>query len=229
MSDHAADEIVDGDIADVHGRDRLAVAHDGGAVRDLHRFFQTVRDINDSHTFGLQLCDGLEELCGFFIGQRRGWLVHDDDLGLMIQCLCDLDHLLLRNAETADPASDVDIHLQRIDNGLRVAVDVLPVDARGVFHRKRAEEDVFRNAQLRNKIELLIDDADAKLLRLSRRVDLDGLAVEDDLAGILLICAGQNFHKRGFPCAVFAQQRVDLAALNAEADVVERQNAREPL
>lgn len=47
--------------------------------------------------------------------------------------------------------------------------------------------------------------------------------------GILLICAGQNFHKRGFPCAVFAQQRVDLAALNAEADVVERQNAREPL
>jgi len=38
-----------------------------------------------------------------------------------------------------------------------------------------------------------------------------------------------GFHKRGFPCAVFAQQRVDLAALNAEADVVERQNAREPL
>ena len=54
-----------------------------------------------------------------------------------------------------------------------------------------------------------------------------GLAVEDDLALVALVDPGQDLHEGGFARAVLAHQGVDLAGVDVEVDVGEREDAGE--
>src|SRR5690349_18636017 len=58
---------------------------------------------------------------------------------------------------------------------------------------------------------------------------MDHLAIEPDLPGIRPIDAGQDFAQGAFPRAVFTHQRVAVAWLDGERDVVQGEHAREPL
>jgi hypothetical protein len=55
---------------------------------------------------------------------------------------------------------------------------------------------------------------------LSGKIDLPAVGREH---------AGQNMHQRAFACAVFTDQRMDLAAANFQIDAVERFDAGELL
>ncbi|MPN36537.1 hypothetical protein SDC9_184046 [bioreactor metagenome] len=65
--------------------------------------------------------------------------------------------------------------------------------------------------------KLLIDNRYAQILPLFRTVDRDLLAVNKNLARVLLYGARQNLHQRGFSRAVFPQQRVDFSAVCRKA------------
>ena len=54
---------------------------------------------------------------------------------------------------------------------------------------------------------------------------MDFLALEPEGAGVRRVDAGDDLHQRRLAGAVLAHQRVDVAALEAERDVVERQHA----
>ena len=56
---------------------------------------QVVADEDDRHAVGLELPDQLQHLLGLAHAQRRGRLVHDDDLGLPAQRPADGDVLAL--------------------------------------------------------------------------------------------------------------------------------------
>src|SRR2546430_8225893 len=49
------------------------------------------------------------------LGERRGWLVHDEQLGLVREGLCDLDHLAARDREGAHLGLRVDIDAEALD------------------------------------------------------------------------------------------------------------------
>ncbi len=70
-----------------------------------------------------------------------------------------------------------------------------------------------------------MDHRDAVAQRVERRAELDLLALELERAGIRRIDAGDDFHQRRFAGAVFAHQRMDMAALETELHVVEREHA----
>ena len=53
----------------------------------------------------------------------------------------------------------------------------------------------------------------------------DFLAAQADLAGVGVVDAGDDLHQRRLAGAVLAHQRVDGAALEAELDIVERDDA----
>ena len=59
--------------------------------------------------------------------------------------------------------------------------------------------------------------------------DVDGLAVEADLAGVGLQDAVDHLDQRRLAGAVLAEQRVDFARADREADVVVGEHAREGL
>ena len=46
-------------------------------------------------------------------------------------------------------------------------------------------------------------------------MDFDFSALEQDLPGVFVIDAGEDFHQRGFARAVFADQRVDFARVSS--------------
>ena len=63
----------------------------------------------------------------------------------------------------------------------------------------------------RHQAGLLIHHADAGGERIARSVEVDELAIDDDLAGGQLDRAGDRLAERRFTGAVFAYQRMDLA------------------
>ena len=70
-------------------------------------------------------------------------------------------------------------------------------------------------------------NADASLFRGNGIGKVHALPVQKDLALVRLIDTGQDLHQRRFSCAVFAQKRMDLAALELEIHPVQRLDARE--
>jgi hypothetical protein len=74
-----------------------------------------------------------------------------------------------------------------------------------------------------------VDHTDAEPFGVLGRVDLHESAVDFDLAGVRPVEAGQHVHQTGLACTVFTKQRVDLTALDLEADRVDREHLAEAL
>ena len=110
-----------------------------------------------------------------------GWkgsagFVHDDDACVLGECLGDLDNLLLGDGELA--ALDLDRNVNA--DALKQRPSLLwfvplgnKADAAGFL----SEENVFAYGQIGNKIEFLINDANAGGLRWLRRGDVGRLAI----------------------------------------------------
>ncbi len=95
--------------------------------------------------------------------------------------------------------------------------------------RLAADPDVLGHRHVVHQVELLMDHGDAVLERVERRGQLDLLALQPEGAGVGRVDAGDDLHQRRLAGAVLAHQRVDVAALQAERHVVERQHAGEGL
>ena len=92
-----------------------------------------------------------------------------------------------------------------------------------------AEDDVLGHGKRRDQHEVLVDHPDAKANGIERTMQVDGLAVEEDLAGIRSQKAVHDVHQGGFAGAVFAQQRVDLAPADVQVHAVIRPQLSEGL
>ena len=96
---------------------------------------------------------------------------------------------------------------------LGAAVHRLPVDRAPGCARRMAEEDVFGNRQLVEEHGFLVDGGDAGVDGGLRAGKGDRLAVDQDLAFVRAIDAGQDLDERRFAGTVFADQRGDLARI----------------
>ena len=94
------------------------------------------------------------------------------------------------------------------------------VDHAHRVHRVAAQEQVVDHAALQALVQFLMDHGNAVFQSVLRAGEVDLLAVEVDLALILLVGAEQALHHRGFTGAVFAHQAHDGAALHVQIDVV---------
>ena len=92
-----------------------------------------------------------------------------------------------------------------------------------------ADKNVLGDAHIQNRIKLLVDHCNAVAQRLAGRGDLDFLAVQQDRALVLLVNSHQDFHQRGFTCAILAEQRVDLAFFDFQMNIVQNSVAGETL
>ncbi len=106
-----------------------------------------------------------------------------------------------------------------------LGVHALPVNAAETVDELAAEEDVFRNRQLRDQVQLLMDNADARFLRVLRPVERHLFTEKILAAGVFLVDAGQHFHHGGLTGAVFSHQRHHLAGIDAEGSAGKRLHA----
>ena len=88
------------------------------------------------------------------------------------------------------------------------------------FVRLDAEDDVVEHGEAFHQLEVLVDHADAERVGVVRVLDLDLAPSFLIIALLRLVQAEQDAHQRGFACAVFAEQGVDLALSELKRDVV---------
>ena len=218
------------DLTDGQGIHALAVAHDGHGVGDLEDLRQVVRDVDDGQTLRLQIADDAEQALNLLAGERGGGLVHDDDLGLGAQHLCDLHQLRVALADLGDVHGGIQMlqtHLP--EQLLRLGDGLFLVDEQGVLLGKAADQQVFIDGDALCEAQLLIHHADAVLLGHVRRMEQALLAVDVDVAGVIAVQTGKNLHQRGLAGAVFAEQGVDLALLHTEIHLVDSERSRKTL
>jgi hypothetical protein len=88
-----------------------------------------------------------------------------------------------------------------------------------------ADDDVLPHGEVREEIQLLVDDADAEALRVERAFDADRIAVQRDDAGVGRGGAGQNTRQGALTRAVLADQRMYLAGTQIEVRAPQRVDA----
>ncbi|MCY1501378.1 hypothetical protein D9M68_354510 [compost metagenome] len=231
-ADHAFDNPV---LADIFGLtverfDGSAIAQDGNLVGDFADLVQLVRDDDRGHSLRAKLHQELQKRIGIGFVERGGRLVEDQEPHLLRKRLGDLDQLLLADADVGDERCRALAEAHLLQELLGAGKGLRPVD-HAVAGDLVAEEDVLGDRQQRHQRQFLVDDDDAKVFAVGDRREATRFATVVDLAfiGAGGIDAAQHLHQRRLAGAVFADERVDLAFADLEADIVQRLDARERL
>ena len=164
--------------------------------------------------------DHAEQGVDLAAGERRGGLVQDQQAGVLGEGLGDLDELLAGDAELADWLVEVDVQADPVQGCLGDAAHLLAVDHAEPLGGA-AQRDVLGDAELRHQVQLLVDGGDAVALGGLDVGELDGLAVDEDAAGVRLVDAGHHLDQRGLAGAVLAEEHLDLAGADLHGDVVD--------
>ncbi len=109
-------------------------------------------------------------MVGLGRGQNAGRLVEDQDVGLAVERLQDLDPLLVADRQILDQRVGIDVQFVFLR---QIAQHLARLGERGAQQRAvlGAEDDVFQNREILHQLEMLEDHADAGADR--------GLAVGD--------------------------------------------------
>ena len=228
-ADHLAHEVVDRGVGDRAGGDVGAVAHDRDGVAQVEDLVEAVRDEQQRATLVAQAAGDGEEPLDLDAAERRGRLVHDEHLGVERDRLGDLDDLLVGDRQAERRAVGVDPHAEAAEQLERLGAHELAVDAAERAGRLAAHEDVLGDRQVGEERRLLVDDGDAGGLRLRRAGEVDGLAVEQQIARVAAVEARDDLDERRLAGAVLADQGVDRAALEREASGAEGDDGAERL
>ena len=92
-----------------------------------------------------------------------------------------------------------------------------------------ADEDVLRDVEVGEEQGLLIDRRDAEALGFGGAADRDRLAGEEDLATVRLVDSGDDLDEGRLAGAVLAEERVHLARIERQRNVLERLRRAEAL
>ena len=176
-----------------------------------------------------QAADDLEQLLRLLWREHRGRLVQHEDVRVAVERLQDLHPLLLADRDVLDRRPGIDRQPVPVGDLLHPPLRLAHVEHHAVVRWLLREDDVLRHRHHRNEHEVLVHHPHAGLDRGGRRAEPDGLALDQDLALVRVVEAVEDVHQGGLARPVLAQERVYLALTEIEADVVVRDDAREPL
>ena len=223
---HGGDQGVLRHVADILGHDELTVPHDGDPVAELEQLFQFMRDEQDGHALGLQAPDGLHQLIDLLLAQGGGRLVHDNQLGIQRHSLGDLHHLLLAGAQLAAFHFDIDLGVAQRSQCLLGLLIHSGIIQKAVFLNGASHENVIRDRQLFDNVQLLVHAGDARLAGLDRVVEHDLLAVHIDFPLLRHMHAGEHLDQGGFAGAILTDQAVDLSRSDANRHIFQSDDTR---
>src|SRR5205807_10277955 len=122
------------------------------------------------------------------------------------------------------------LQIEALEQGPRLLVELALIDdERDPCARLTADKDVLCRGEVRHEAELLMDDADAELLRSSRSRDVHVGAVQTDPSGVPAVDAGEDLHEGRLARAVLSDERMDLAPTKLKAAAAKRLDAGEVL
>ncbi len=223
---HVGDELEAGQLGGGVFADEFAVAQDGDAVGEGVNLVEKMGDEDDGEALVAQAAHDGEELLDLALVEGGGGLVEDEHARVDVGGAGDGDELLDGDGAVGERAIDVEVEAEAGEGGAGAHAGVVPADE-AQAGALAAEADVFRDGEVGDEVDLLVNGADAGGLGLARGARVDGFAVNEGLAGVARVDAGEGFDERAFARSVLAHERVDLAGARAEVHAVERDDARE--
>ena len=161
--DHLRDHIRNRRLGDRPRALVATIANDRDAVGDGEDLLQAVRDVDDGQPFVAQAAQQREEPFRLGGAEGRVRLVHDDDLGLLLQRPRDLDELLFRDGETTHFRVGIEIDAHLGQDAPRRRHHLALVEQSRAAGRLAVGKDIGRHRQVGKEIQLLEDDADPEL------------------------------------------------------------------
>src|SRR5262249_35841056 len=146
----------------------------------------------------------------------------------MGECAGDADHLALGEGELSDGDAGVDVFAKAREEGSGFGEHFSAVEEEAGEARFAADEDVVLGIEMREGDGFLMDGGNTPPRDFFGGADVaegEGIAVEEDAAGIGGDGAGEDFDEGGFSGAVFAAEGVDFAGGYVEGDVIKRADA----
>ena len=205
--------------------DDLAQIHDGDTVRDVPHDAQVVRDEHVRQAeLALQAAEQVEHLSLDGHVERAHGLIAHDQLRAERQSARDVDALTLAAGELVRIAVDVlaveadDLH--QVDDALHALVLV----GDGLVDDHRLLDDLRAGlARIERRVRILEDHLHvlALLLR-TRPLEVERLALEEDLAGGRLMQTHDAAAQRRLAAAGLADDAERLAAVHLQVDVAQR-------
>ena len=211
-------------------RGQLAEVQHRDPVGDLEHVAEVVRDHQDGRAAAGQLLDQAEHELGLGDAERGGGLVHDDHLSLLHDGLSHGHRLALPAGQRADHLADrLDRGDPQVGQGLlggQFHVDLVQQAQPDLF---MAEHHVGHDVQVVGQGQVLVDGRDAKGRGVPGAVQVDLVALPEDLAGARLPDPRDGLDQGRLARPVVPDQRGDLAGRDVEADVSERLHRAEVL
>jgi hypothetical protein len=171
---------------------QATVAQHRHPVGDLEDLVEKMRDEDDAKAALLERAHDIEHQFDLLAVEAGGRLIEDEHLSRQVDRAGNRDHLLHRDRIAFETARDIDVEAK-----LRQHLAGAPVHRAARYQaeprRLVPEAEVFRHRKIGQQIDLLVHRPDAVTLGVDRAFGIDDLAIEQDVAAIAPIGAGQAF------------------------------------
>ena len=198
-----------------------ALLQHGDPVGDVHHLRELVRDDHDRMAVLAELPESREQALDLGRAERRGRLVEDERRCAAVEQLEDLDPLARVDRQIRDLVAGAHVEVVLLGVLLDLLLDRPRIEPQA-GRRLGAEHDVLGHGEVGHEHEVLVHHPDPPVERVTGRPEVDLLVADVDLPVGARDEAEHDAHQRRLAGAVLAEQGVDLAGLNVEVDVVER-------
>jgi hypothetical protein len=185
-----------------------------------------MRDVDQGQPALPQALQDREQVIGLRVRERRGGLVQGQDAALEDERARYLDELAVGRGQGLHGRVRRHAEVQAGQQLARPLAHGALLKAPATPDDLAPGEDVRGDAQVREREQLLVDDADPARERVPRSVHPQALAVQAQLALVGRDAAGQDAEERGLAGAVLPHDRVRLAVLDRERDAAQPCTAR---
>ncbi len=211
-------------------RAAFAVSENRDAVGNRENLVEPVRDIDDPAFSALQFLDDAKQSPRFFARQRGRRFVHHENprRGRLVleKGRGDLHQHSVAHRERREPRCRRDVaDPERGKTFARPGVERAPIDKAETAWIGAAEKDVLRDAQRRNDVQFLVDEAQASPVRFSGRAQPDRAPGEPDFPAVGSDRAGEYLDERTLACAILAHQSQRFAGAQFERRILQRDRA----
>jgi len=206
---------------------RLAIAQHRHAVADTKNFVHFVRDVDHRNSAAAQAADESEQPFHAVVEQRTGGLVHQQEARVHAEDAGDGQQFAAARWKAKPPLGRRCGETYLIEE--RTAERFHPPETRQapLAEEEVPDDHVFPGGQVREQVELLVDNGDAQPLRIERSVNGGRLPVEEEAPAIGPDGAGDDPGERALARAVFAHERVDFSRAHFQAGASQRRHAAE--
>ena len=206
----------------------FAIAQHEDAIGQFGDLAEPVRNVNDADALRAQIADDFKECFRFVLRKAAGGLVHNQHARFAGKGLGDFHELLAADGQIAHKrvGGQIKPHAPQMFLGLGVECGVVD-EAKFVW--LAPEKNIGGEVEVGGEVEFLMNERHALRQCFADGLELHGLAVDENFAGVRRLHAGEDFHERAFARAIFANHCEYFAVAEREARVVQGAHAGESL